>query len=66
MQSRRPRQTSLPFPPLSKSKRAAPADLNQAAAEIILADPERYGGPEALPVVWARRIRASIAGTGLF
>lgn len=29
---------------------------NQQAARLILADPARYGGPEALPVVWARLV----------
>jgi hypothetical protein len=51
------------------SKRYTPADFEKAnalAARLILADAERYGGPDALPVVWAVMIigRQTVQSTG--
>jgi hypothetical protein len=37
----------------SAKKRAADDWQNRESADIILADPEKYGGPESLPVQWA-------------
>jgi len=33
---------------------------NRIAAEIILADPQRYGGAEAFPCVWATLVLARL------
>lgn len=41
-------------PQLARIERYAAA--NRECAQIILAEPERYGGPESLMVQWARMI----------
>ena len=35
------------------------SEQNLRAATIILADADRYGGSEALPVLWARQVLES-------
>jgi hypothetical protein len=61
-----PRQYRLPLiPSRTDASRCSPitsqdrlAERNHICAEIILADVARYGGEEALPVIWARKIVA--------
>lgn len=36
---------------------------NADAAGVILAAPDRYGGPEALPCVWARLVLGRLSPT---
>lgn len=55
----KPRQSILDFDdktflPSCVVKPSPYAEGNALAAGIILADPSRYGGSQALPVEWAR------------
>lgn len=61
----KPLQPSLPFPRevIRKTHARQAQDLtNQQIAEIILQDPEKHGGEEALAVRWARLVRERKAG----
>lgn len=67
----RPKQAVLPFEPQPRAREAQRGKTksyeaqNREAAEIILADPAKYGGPEAAVAQWARRALArALRGSG--
>lgn len=58
-------QAALPFPREAvrkKHARQAEKLSDPEIAEIILSDPEKHGGEEALAVRWARLVRARREG----
>lgn len=59
---RQPRLFSFAAPPAASRQRVTHDQRNQNVAKIILADPEAYGGEEALPVIWARAITSAPEG----
>jgi hypothetical protein len=40
----------------AETRRAQHEAGNRRAAELILREPEKYGGEESLPVTWARKV----------
>lgn len=63
-----PLQPALPFPPPDRARgvtaRQAKSQshdaANREAAEVVLADPEHYGGESAALVEWARRVMRKV------
>jgi hypothetical protein len=58
-------QAALPFArprAVAKAKRKPAAAENRESAAIIAAEAERYGGEQALAVIWARGVLAGGEG----
>lgn len=58
------RQASFGFTSPNRKTNTMKADVYDAAnlrsAQVILADPQRFGGPEAFPVIWSRTVLARL------